>query len=159
LPVFLGLPALLASLSRWKIWKAAMQARLSAGSRALAGIHAAPFAGFALLTTSLDIVIFFFLLQAFHRIDFVTVLIAFPWMIIAGGLPITAGGIGLREGVAAFLLARRAVPAAAAIDAALFLFVFSAVLPALAGGLWMLARRLRGAQVAAAELESAVPDA
>jgi glycosyltransferase 2 family protein len=159
LPVFLGLPALLASLSEWRLWSKSFQRRLRSGSRALAGIHAAPFAGLALVTTSLDLVIFFFLVQTFHRTEFVTLLIVFPWMILAGGLPIAAGGIGPREGVAAFLLVKRAVPAAAAIDAALFLFVFSAVFPALAGGFWMMARRVRGGHNPVSSFESVIPGA
>ena len=157
LPVFMGLPAILANLSKWKFLSASLRERLEMGSQGLKRVSALPFAGWALLTTSLDIVIFYFLLQAFHRTDFTTILVVFPWMTIAGGLPIAVGGVGVREGVAAFLLARRAVPGAAAIDAALFLFLFSAVLPAVTGGFWLLPRRLR--REPRPSLESALPDA
>ncbi|HET7841889.1 MAG TPA: lysylphosphatidylglycerol synthase transmembrane domain-containing protein [Terriglobia bacterium] len=143
LPVFLGLSALLSAIGQWRVWQPGLRARLSAGSAALANVRSAPFAGLALVTTTLDLGIFYFLLQALHRIDLFTVAISFPWMIMAGGLPIAAGGIGPREGVAAYLLAKQAVPAAAAVDAALLLFVFTAIFPAIAGGVWMLARRLR----------------
>jgi uncharacterized membrane protein YbhN (UPF0104 family) len=80
-------------------------------------------------------------------------------MILAGGLPISVGGLGVREGVAAFLLARQAIPAAAGMDAALLLFVFSAGFPAICGALWMAARRWRGGPFANPQLESATPDA
>jgi glycosyltransferase 2 family protein len=159
LPVLMGMPALLSSASDWRIWGPKLRSRWQSGLRALAGVRTAPFTGWALATTTLDLLIFYFLLQAFRRADFGTILIVFPWMIMAGGLPIAVGGIGPREGVAAFLLAHRGVPAAAAIDAALFLFVFSAVFPAICGGFWMLARRIRGAQSSAESLESAIPGA
>lgn len=157
LPVLMGLPTILANLRKWKFLSAPLRERLESGSQGLKSVSAIAFAGWALLTTSLDIAIFFFLLQAFHRTDFASILIVFPWMIMAGGLPIAVGGVGPREGVAAFLLARRAVPGAAAIDAALFVFLFTAVLPAIAGGFWMLARRLR--KDSRPELARAIPDA
>ncbi len=156
LPVFLGLSALLSTVGQWRVWRPALRARLSAGSAALANVRTAPFAGLALVTTTLDIGIFYFLLQALHGTDLITVTISFPWMILAGGLPIAAGGIGVREGVAAYVLSRRAVPAAAAIDAALLLFVFTAVFPAIAGGFWMLARRLRSHGPLRIKMENAV---
>lgn len=144
LPVFMGLSGLLARLREWKIWRGAARVSLRAGAQALLKIQSAPFAGLAILTTSLDMLIFFFLLQAFHSTDFAVVVITFPWMILAGGLPIAVGGIGPREGTAAFILARHAVPAAAGMDAALLLFVFSAVFPAICGAVWAGWRRLRG---------------
>jgi uncharacterized membrane protein YbhN (UPF0104 family) len=159
LPVFMGLPGLLASLSEWKVWRGAARVHLREGAKALTRVRSAPFAGLGLLTTSLDVLIFYFLLQAFHQTDFGVVVATFPWMILAGGLPIAAGGIGLREGAAAFLLARQAVPAAAGMDAALLLFVFSAILPAICGALWMAARRWQGGPLANPRLENATPDA
>jgi glycosyltransferase 2 family protein len=159
LPVFLGLPGLLNSASQWNFWRGAVRVHLRSGSQALAQIRTAPFAVWALLTTSLDLLIFYFLLQAFHPTGFVAILIAFPWMIIAGGLPIAVGGIGPREGVAAYILTHRAVPAAAAMDVALFLFAFSAALPAVAGGIWMMSRRLRRADPPPSALENVTPGA
>jgi uncharacterized membrane protein YbhN (UPF0104 family) len=159
LPVFLGLSGLLASLSEWRVWRGAARDHLREGAKPLMRIRSAPFAGLGLLTTSLDILIFYFLLQAFHATDFVVVVITFPWMVLAGGLPIAVGGIGPREGAAAFLLARHAVPAAAGMDAALLLFVFSAVFPAICGALWMAARRLRRGSLVNLPLESVTPDA
>jgi uncharacterized membrane protein YbhN (UPF0104 family) len=159
LPVFLGLSGMLASLSEWKVWRGAARENLREGAKALRKVRSAPFAGLGLLTTSLDILIFYFLLQAFHATDFAVVVITFPWMILAGGLPISVGGLGVREGVAAFLLARQAIPAAAGMDAALLLFVFSAGFPAICGALWMAARRWRGGPFANPQLESATPDA
>jgi uncharacterized membrane protein YbhN (UPF0104 family) len=159
LPVFLGMPGLLSSLSERRIWRGNLGVHLREGSRALAGIRAAPFAGWSLLTTSLDLLIFYFLLQAFHHTVFPVALTVFPWMIIAGSLPIAVGGIGPREGVAAFLLARHAVPAAAGTDAALFVFILSAVFPAACGAVWMAFRRFRGSRVTGTQLESLAPEA
>jgi uncharacterized membrane protein YbhN (UPF0104 family) len=159
LPVFIGLPGLLASLAEWKVWRGAARDHLREGAKALMRVRCAPFAGLGLLTTSLDVLIFYFLLQAFHQTDLAVVVITFPWMILAGGVPIAVGGIGLREGAAALLLARQAVPAAAGMDAALLLFVFSAISPAICGALWMAVRRWQGGSLANPRLESATPDA
>ncbi len=156
LPVFLGLSPFVGTISQWRAWRPALRERLRAGSAALANVRTAPFAILALTTTALDLVIFYFLLQALHRTDIATVMVSFPWMIMAGGLPIAAGGIGPREGVAAYLLARRAVPAAAAIDAALLLFVFTAVFPAIAGGMWMLTHRLHNRPESPVKIEATV---
>jgi uncharacterized membrane protein YbhN (UPF0104 family) len=80
---------------------------------------------------------FYFLLCAFQSVPLKAALATFPWIVMAGGLPISVGGIGPREGVAALLLARYAVPSAVACDAGLLIFVFSALLPALVGGAWL----------------------
>jgi uncharacterized membrane protein YbhN (UPF0104 family) len=86
-------------------------------------------------------VTFFCLLRAFTDVDPHAALVTFPWIVTVGGLPLSVGGLGLREGAAAMLLARYAIPSAVAVDAALLLHVFSGLLPAAAGALWLACSR------------------
>ena len=71
-------------------------------------------------------------------------------IILATLLPISVGGVGVREGTAVALLAAQGVPAA---DAALLAFLgyLCAQPPALVGGLWQLARTEHAPVVAATE--------
>lgn len=66
-------------------------------------------------------------------------------IILATLLPISVGGVGVREGTAVALLAAQGVPAA---DAALLAFLgyLCAQPPALVGGLWQLVRTSRSAE-------------
>lgn len=159
LPVALGLPSLVASVGGLRWWGETFRSQLNAAGLALLTIRTPGFAALSLASTSLDLLTFFFLLRAFHHVDFVVALAVFPWIVIAGGLPVSLGGIGPREGAAALLLAHYAVPTAAAMDAALFLFAFSALLPAVMGGVWILARHLRSAEPRSTHLEAVVPGA
>lgn len=159
LPVFMGLPGLVSSVAKLKFWRGRFRAQLLDGVQSLQGIRSTPFAGWALASTWLDLMIFFFLLQAFHRTDFTVALVTFPWIVAAAGLPVSVGGIGPREGMAAFLLVRYAVPAAAAMDAALLLFAFSALLPAVIGGVWILVRHVRYGPPRAIPCEGVAPGA
>jgi hypothetical protein len=51
-------------------------------------------------------------------------------------IPLTIGNLGIREGAAAFLLARFGVAAPAAVNAAFLLFLFDSVIPGLAGAFY-----------------------
>ena len=141
LPVAMGLPALLPSLARLPWWGENFGKKLAACAQPLGAIRTAPFAAWAFLSTSLDLVTFFCLLRAFYDIDFQTALVTFPWIVTAGGLPLSVGGLGPREGVAAMLLARYGIPYAVALDAALLLHVFSGLIPAAAGAVWLVCSR------------------
>lgn len=137
LPVAMCLPALVASLSGLGWWKSDLQEKLRDAARTVETIPTAPFAALALASTAIDLLTFYFLLCAFQPVPLKAALATFPWIVVAGGLPISVAGIGPREGVAAMLLARYAVPSAVACDAGLLIFVFSALLPALVGGAWL----------------------
>jgi uncharacterized membrane protein YbhN (UPF0104 family) len=139
LPVVLGLPHLISAVGERPWWKESFRAQISAYREAWGRIRVAPFAAWALVSTSLDVLTFFFLLRAFHPADFTTALATFPWIVMASAIPLSLGGLGLREGAAALLLAHYAVPAAVATDVALFMFAFLSLFPALLGGLWLLA--------------------
>lgn len=141
LPVAMGLPALLPSLAGLPWWGRDFRKKLAACAQPLGDIRVAPFAAWAFLSTLLDLMTFFCLLRAFCEVDFRAALVTFPWIVTAGGLPISVGGLGPREGVAAMLLARFAIPSAVALDAALLLHVFSGLLPAAAGAIWLACSR------------------
>ncbi len=63
------------------------------------------------------------------------VLLTFPLVILTNVLPVTIGGLGVREGAAALLLAHYGVPAADAVLAALLMFTINTALPGVAGAL------------------------
>jgi uncharacterized membrane protein YbhN (UPF0104 family) len=138
-PVAMALPHLVAGLGGLPWWGEGFRQKLRAAGRTLVGIQPAPFAALALLSTSLDMVTFFFLLRAFQRVDFTVALAVFPWIVLAAGLPVSVSGFGAREGAAALLLARYAIPSAVAFDVAIFFFAFSSLLPGLLGAVWYVA--------------------
>lgn len=155
LPLVLGLPALVSGLGDLPWWGSSFRVELRAAKQTLGNVPAARFAGWALVSTSLDLVTFYCLLRAFQGVEFKAALATFPWIVIAGGLPVSVSGLGPREGMAALLLADFAVPSAVALDVALLLFAFSALLPALLGGLWLLVPGLQSRHAGwSAELET-----
>ncbi len=143
-PLVMGLPSLLTHLGRLPWWHETFRAELRAAGQKLADIRTMRYAAWALVSGAFDGLTFYFLLRAFHAVTFKAAAITFPWIVIAGGLPVSLGGVGPREGAAGLLLARFAVPQAAATDAALLLYAFSGLLPAILGGLWLLARPPQG---------------
>ena len=86
---------------------------------------------------------FFFLLRAFSPTGFTTALATYPYIVLAGDLPVSFSGVGVREGAAALLLSPYAVPSGAAVDASLVWFLFAMLLPAALGALWLVAERVR----------------
>jgi uncharacterized membrane protein YbhN (UPF0104 family) len=143
LPIGIGLPRLVANLHELPWWGENFRERLRAAGQSLQTISSAPFTALATLSTSLDLLTFFFLLRAFHPVNFRAAVVTFPWIVAAGGLPISVSGLGPREGVAALLLARYAIPGATACAVSLLLFVFSGLLPALIGTFWLMVAPLR----------------
>ena len=139
LPAVLGLPNLTGSLSDLPWWSESFRQELRAARPALRPVPTAPLAVWALISTSLDLLTFFCLLRAFHQVSLRTALVTFPWIVTAGGLPISVGGLGPREAVAVLLLARYGIPSAVACNVGLLLYAFSALLPALIGGIWLAA--------------------
>lgn len=138
LPIVLGLPTLIAGAASLPWWRETFRVQLRQAGQNLSTVRPASFAAWSLVSTSLDLITFFFLLRAFLPVEFPVALATFPWVVMAGGLPVSLSGLGAREGVAALLLARYTIPAVVAVDTALLLFVFSALLPALLGGVALL---------------------
>jgi len=156
LPVALGLPNLIADLGGLPWWGQSFRERLRAARQTVLNIPTAPFAVWAVISTALDLLTFFFLLRAFHPASLVPAVVTFPWIVIAAGLPISVSGLGPREGVATLLLARYAIPSATACDVGLLLFAFSGLLPALIGGIWLAAAAQQGCPRWSESLEALV---
>lgn len=143
LPVMLGLPKLTAGVWRLRLWPQTLRAQLACAAESVAQVRTPLFALLSHVSTFLDMLAFFFVLRAFHRISFGAVLATFAWIVTAGGLPLALSGLGAREGAAALLLARFGVPTAAALESALLLYILSSVLPAIVGAVCIVACRER----------------
>jgi uncharacterized membrane protein YbhN (UPF0104 family) len=76
---------------------------------------------------------FYWLLTAFGPVRWQAPLVSFPLLVLAGVLPITIAGIGIREGTAALVLPKYGVVETAAIGAAFLSFMMNTLLPAIAG--------------------------
>ena len=137
LPAAMGLPTFVGHLGDIPWWPVGLRARLREARHRLLPISTPDFAGWALLSTSFDLLTFYCLLRAFQPVSLLAVLTTFPFIVIAGGMPISISGLGPREGLAAILLARYGVPSAVAIDATLLLWAFSALAPAAVGAIWL----------------------
>jgi hypothetical protein len=113
---------------------------------AAAGMPMVPTPRFAILAVGAmwaELASFFFLLRAFSPTAFTTVLATYPYIVLAGDLPVSFSGVGVREGAAALLLSPYAVPYGAAVDASLVWFVFAILLPAAVGAIWLVAERAK----------------
>jgi uncharacterized membrane protein YbhN (UPF0104 family) len=78
---------------------------------------------------------YYWLLTAFQSVSWQAPLVSFPLLLLAGVLPITIAGIGVREGTAALILIDYGVVEAAAIGAAFLSFIMNTVFPGMLGAL------------------------
>ena len=143
LPVVMGFPALISHLSTL-----ARNSRHFRGHfmEAAVGMPLVPTPRFAVMAVGAmwaELASFFFLLRAFSPTGFTTALATYPYIVLAGDLPVSFSGVGVREGAAALLLSPYAVPSGAAVDASLVWFVFAMLLPAALGASWLVAERAR----------------
>ena len=143
LPVVMAFPALVSHLfhlarksSHWRgsFMEAAAEMPLVSTPR---------FAIMALGAMWAELASFFFLLRAFSPTGFTTALATYPYIVLAGDLPVSFSGVGVREGAAALLLSFYAVPTVAAVDVSLVWFVFAMLLPAILGALWLVIERIK----------------
>jgi hypothetical protein len=134
-PILIGLPKVVAAVG--------YRTQLRSAGQMLLTIPPIGFAALSLLSTVLDLLTFFFVLRALKAVDFTVVLATFPWIVMAGGQPVSVSGLGAREGTAGLLLARYAVPVAVAMDASLSYFALTALLPARLGVVPFVVRRYR----------------
>jgi len=110
--------------------------RLHSVAQAAGSIRSGRLAALALFAGALDLCTLFFLLQAFHGAPFTVAMATYPWLVIAGGLPISLGGLGPREGLSVLLLAIFSIPSHVAVGVSLVFFAFTAVFPAALGAIW-----------------------
>ncbi len=137
LPPVVGMSALVSDLGKLRCWPAQLREGIAEAGPRVQTIRIPSFAAWALISTGLDLLTFHCLVRALHPVEITATLLAFPWIIAAAGLPISIAGFGPREGTAVVLLGRFAVPSAVALDAALLLWLCSAVLPAVVGAVWL----------------------
>ena len=143
LPVVLGFPGLLAHLSKVVHRLRHFHGNLAEVASGLPPAQMAKYAIMGLGAMWLELSSFFFLLRAFSPTGFATAAATYPYIALAGDLPLSFGGVGVREGVAALLLLPYAVPPGAAVGAALLWFVFGILFPAVLGVVWLVVERLR----------------
>jgi uncharacterized membrane protein YbhN (UPF0104 family) len=77
----------------------------------------------------------YLLLNARYVINLRDVLAIFPLVLLTNTIPITIGGLGIREGVAVSLLGHVGVSSTVAIDTSLALFIFDTVFPGILGAI------------------------
>jgi hypothetical protein len=154
----MGFPALVSHLS-----KLARKSRYFRGHfmDAAVGMPPVPTPRFAIMAVGAmwaELASFFFLLRAFSPIGFTTALATYPYIVLAGDLPVSFSGVGVREGAAALLLSPYAVPSGAAVDASLVWFVFAMLLPAVIGTFWLIAERVKPRRVRKSDGEAPKTD-
>ncbi|MEJ2543750.1 MAG: lysylphosphatidylglycerol synthase transmembrane domain-containing protein [Calditrichaceae bacterium] len=84
---------------------------------------------------------YYVLLNDFNAIDFLDTSISVIFIWGSGLIPISISGLGVRENLAAFFLAKYGVPPYAAVGASLFIFFINAIVPALIGLYFIIKRR------------------
>ncbi len=85
------------------------------------------------LTMSIYFLQAYLLLSAFYPVTVTTILMVFPIILLTNLVPITIGGLGLREGVAIYLLSQFGISATIAVSVSLLLFLFDTVIPGVLG--------------------------
>lgn len=143
LPVLLGFPGLLAHLSKVMRRSRHFHGHLAEVAAAVPPAQMPRYAIMAVGAMWAELASFFFLLRAFFPTGFTTAVATYPYIVLAGDLPFSFSGVGVREGAAALLLSPYAVPSGAAVDAALLWFVFAILFPAVLGIAWLLIERLK----------------
>ena len=143
LPVVMGFPALVSYLSTLARRSHRFRGHFVDAAVKMPTIPTPRFAVLALSTMGVELASFFFLLRAFSATGFTTAVATYPYIVLAGDLPFSFSGVGVREGAAALLLSPYAVPSSAAIDTTLVWFVFAMLLPAILGALWLIVERAK----------------
>ncbi len=88
------------------------------------------------LTMSVYFLQAYLLLSAFQPVAVSTILMVFPLILLTNLVPVTIGSLGIREGVAIYLLSQFGVPAGVAVSVSLLLFLFDTVIPGVLGSLF-----------------------
>jgi uncharacterized membrane protein YbhN (UPF0104 family) len=143
LPVVVGFPALVSYLSRLARRSRHFRGHFTEAAVGMLLISTPRFALLAVTAMGVELASFFFLLRAFSPTAFTTALATYPYIVLAGDLPVSFSGVGVREGAAALLLSPYAIPSGAAVDASLVWFFFAMLLPAALGAFWLVVERAK----------------
>jgi len=76
---------------------------------------------------------FYLLVLAFEQVELRVMAICFPLVMLVNSLPITVGGLGVREGAAVLFFSRFGIQSPSALGAALLLFTINILIPGLCG--------------------------
>lgn len=79
----------------------------------------------------------YYLILSFSSVSLKAAVIGYPLVMMVNLLPVTIGGIGVREGASAIVFSNLMVSARSAINASFLTFVFNTLIPALFGGLFL----------------------
>jgi uncharacterized membrane protein YbhN (UPF0104 family) len=101
------------------------------------------FLALTLASFAVVLVQFGLLLGSWKTVSPEIVFFTFPLVILTNVLPVTIGGLGVREGAAALLLSHYGVPPAHAALAAFLMFAFNTALPGVAGAFLLPAVRIQ----------------
>ncbi len=143
LPVVVKFPGLMAHLSKGMQRLRHFQGHFVEVASRLPPAQMVRYAIMGLGAMWLELSSFFFLLRTFSPTGFATAVATYPYIALAGDLPVSISGVGVREGVAVILLSRYAVPRGAAVDSVLLWFVFGILFPAVLGVVWLVVDRLK----------------
>jgi uncharacterized membrane protein YbhN (UPF0104 family) len=108
---------------------------------ALSGRSTAIFLLLTVLAFAVVLLQFGIILLSWHSWNPNIVFLTFPLVVLTNVLPVTVGGLGVREGAAAALMAHYGVSAADAALAAFLMFALNTALPGLVGAVLLPAAR------------------
>jgi uncharacterized membrane protein YbhN (UPF0104 family) len=143
LPAVMGFPALVGHLVRWAQKSSHLRGHFLETAAHVPLVYTPRFAVLAVVAMGVELCSFFFLLRALSPMKFADAVATYPYIVLAGDLPVSFSGVGVREGAAAMLLSPYAVPSGAAVGASLVWFVFAVLVPAAMGAVWLIAERAR----------------
>ena len=143
IPAILGLPGLLAHISQAMQRSWHFHGNLPELAAGLPPVKMPRYMVLGLAAMGVELSAFFFLLRAFSRPGFATAVATYPYIVLAGDLPLSFSGVGVREGAAALLLTPYAVPAGAAVGAASLWFAFGVLFPAVLGITWLFVEKVK----------------
>lgn len=145
LPLVMGFPALISHFAT--LARRLPHLDFLAVAEKMPPVPTSRLAVLALAAMWAEIASFYFLLRAFTPASISVVLATYPYIVLAGDLPVSFSGVGVREGAAALLLSPYAIPAGSAVGAALAWFLCAILVPAVLGAIWLAAdysgKRLR----------------
>jgi uncharacterized membrane protein YbhN (UPF0104 family) len=143
LPVVLGFPRLVAHFSLATKWSRHLHAAFDEVAAGLPPVEILKYASMSLGAMWLELSSFFFLLRGFSPADYSTAVATYPYIALAGDLPLSLSGVGIREGAAALFLSPYAIPSSSAVDTTLLWFVLAILFPAALGMGWLAVEKLR----------------
>lgn len=100
-------------------------------------VRHARYAAWAMAASLCDLATLSFLLRAFHQHNLLAAFVAYPWLTLASGSPVSLGGLGPREGVSAWIFSSFSISTAAALNISLLFFALTLLVPSVAGGVWL----------------------